>query len=1160
MAFKTSVNIRFDVGKDEFINRYIPTPSHTEALKGLLDGFVRDSNRSHIIVGAYGTGKSLLATIISSIVSKSVSETEVEKLINKFTHFDDYIADQIHAANSLEKKYIPILLTGNEGRFRQAILSNIIKALNLRNIEVVLPGVTEKIIESVDKWKNEFPPTYNAFINLLEERRTDIDKWINEIKNQNENEINYFNDIYPTLTSGATFEVGFNEGFLTQMEYITELLNQNNLGLIIVHDEFGRFLQGLNSSSLNETMQDIQDLAELTDREKSLQFILLTHKSLRQYFSGMNAEIAREFQRIEKRFRQYNITSDQATFLKIAEVILTENIQDKPAITSDNYDNTITNLQKYTLFPSLNPTERERIIVKSMYPLHPVSLFILPQLSSVFGQNERTLFTFLESEETGGLINHIAKSDSYYMPFQLFDYFFSDASGGDVDTDVSKNLLLYKKAVARIPDNIVNKKLALNLIKFISIWNICGLQKEQKLSTEFLEFAMQMERSDLEPLINLLSNKKVIRFNRLGEYWEIHTGSAIDIQEKISQKKKEYAPTHEDVSKILLRNLSKRYYFPESYNDEKEMTRFAKVELLLDSDLTKIDRSRWTNSDTDLMIYYVIPEEKNAAEIKNEIMKVPSLEKEIFAIHPIPLSTVKEEIIESSVIESFMKDKDLLTEDKGIKEELSILLKEVNHVINKYLSLLSNFDENITWISNKSSNSIASAIDLSMFLSEKCYELYGETPTIINDSFNRMNCSSQQKVGAKKLIDNIINSPNEEQFGIEGNGPSYAIYASIFKNNHHFDKNVNDLDYRNIDYRPYRLLRDKLINLLDENPKGNFSDIINVFTGTPFGIRKPIIPILFVAMMRDRWNEFMLYRNGIYVPGLNGSKLYEILEEEGPENYQYEYEQIDEEFIQFFNLIENHFFEYIEERLDGKNNSRLIQICGTLVKWLRSLPRFTQISNSVNEEFISLRDLIRRTEVKPHQSVTELYELYNDDIVKLLRLKEYGENHLNEVKSDLEQIILKHCNCNDFSTLLKWSMDQHEFLKKNNELVKSLLNTKDHEDWLLTFLEIFSGVRVEDWSDKTYEKFIVDLEQSYDNVINFYKSEQNDNEENTKEKSEFITLEIGNKTKVISKVDFSVKAKTVYTNIDRILRNAGRNIPKNEMEYMIYLLLDQYVE
>ncbi len=1160
MAFKTSVNIRFDVGKDEFINRYIPTPSHTEVLKGLLDGFVKEGNRSHIIVGAYGTGKSLIATVISSIMSKNASSKGLEKLINKFTHFDDYIADQLRTASSLEMKYLPVLLTGNEGRFRQAILLNIIKILKSEGIEVVLPGISEKIIESIDKWQKQFPDTYKSFTKLIESKGKNIEKWIEDIKNQNEDEIAYFNAIYPTLTSGATFEIGYNESFLTQMEHIVDVLSKNNLGLIIVHDEFGRFLQGLNNSSLNETMQDIQDLAEITDREKSLQFMLITHKSLRQYFKGMHEDIAREFQRIEKRFRQYNITSDQATFLKIAEVILTENIQEKPEISKETYENTLTRLKSYPLFPSLNPSERERIIAKSMYPLHPVSLFMLPHLSSVFGQNERTLFTFLESEETGGLINHIRKSNVYFKPHQLFDYFFSDATENDIDVEISRNLLLYKKAVARIPDTLVDKRHALNLLKFISIWNLCSLQKEQKLSTEFLMFAMQMDHIELEPYLNVLSKQKVIRFNRLGEYWEIHTGSTIDINEKISSKKLDYIPSEIEIQKILLKNLDRKYYFPEKYNDDKEMTRFANVELLLESNIDKINMLMMKNSDTDLTLYYVIPENKSSEEISKKLIRLSRSEKDIFSVHPTPLSSIQQELYESIIIEELSSDKALLSEDRGIKEELSILGKEANHVITKYLSALSNFDKNIIWISSKDRLTINSLIDLSELLTKKCFQLYGDTPKIINDSFNRMNCSSQQKVGAKTLIDCIIKSPNESQFGIEGSGPAYAIYASVFKNNSNFDINVNKLDYKYIEYVPYRLLRKKLIDLLDKQPKGNFADIINIFTETPFGIRKPVVPILLVAMLRDRWNEFMLYRNEIFVPGLNGSKLYEILEEEGPENYQYTYEKIDEDYIQFFNSLENHFADFIEERLEGQNNSRLIQICGTLVKWLRSLPRFTQISSTVNRDFEQLRDRIRRTEVKPQQSITELFYLYKDNIIHLLCLKEYAESFIVEVEKDLEQVIMEKLNVKDFTDLYDWAQSQHEYSKKNNDLIKTILITENRLNWVPIFIENFSGVRIDDWSDKTYEKFVIDLQQNYQDVINFNKIEDSKEDDEVKEINEFITLEIGNKTKVISKVDFSVKTKTVYTNIDRIIRNAGRNIPKNEMEYMIYLLLEQYVE
>lgn len=1154
MAFKTSVNIRFDVGNDEFINRYIPTPSHSEVLKSVLDGFINNGDSSHIIIGAYGTGKSLLATVVSSIVSKNISTKAVEKLINKFNHFDNYIAKQIQAAYNLERKYIPILLTGNEGRFRQAILSNVVRALKLLNIDIILPGVCRKILDAIKMWKNEFPSTYETFIDLLTKNGKEIEKWIDEIKKQNENEIKFFVNIYPKLTSGATFDFGFNESLITQMEYVTEVLEENNLGILLVYDEFGRFLQELNSSQLNETMQDIQDLAELVNRKNSLQLMLITHKSLRQYFKGMHDEVSKEFQKIEKRFRQYHITSDQATFLKIAEVILTENIQHKPQIKKEEYEKTLSQLKKFPLFPSLNPTVKEKVIVKLMYPLHPVTLFMLPHLSNVFGQNERTLFTFLESEETGGLYNHMLKSTFYYRPYQLFDYFFPNPSENDVDLEVAHHIFLYKKAVARIPDNLINKKYAFNFIKFITLWNLCGLQKEQKLSSNFLKFAMQDETNEVEEILDILSEHKVIRFNRVGEYWELHTGSSIDIHDKIESKKAKYILNKGNILKVLTKNLGKKYYFPEKYNDEKDMTRFAKVQIILEDDLDGLKPG--LKKDSDLSIYYVIPQKDlYDDQLIKKISSLSRLEDVIFAVHSVPLETIKNELLESYIIEELLRDKEFLSEEKGVKEELNLLLKEANFVVYKYLSSFTEFDETVLWITDTGRKHLKSEIDLSELLSEKCNSLYPDTPKIINDSFNRMNISVPQKKGAISLIDGIINCPNECKFGIQGSGPDYAIYASIFKNNGRFDLNVNNLDYSNIKYPPYRLLRTKLVNLLDEKPRGNFNDIVNIFTAPPFGIRKPVVPILLVAMLRDRWNEFMLYRNEMFVPGLNGEKLYEILDEEGPENYQYVYEKIDEEYIEFFNSLENHFSDFIEERLEGEGKSRLIQICGTLVKWLRSLPRFTQLTNLVNGEFSNLRDLIRRTEVKPQKSIAEIFEKYRkDNIVELLRVKEYAESFLDNFKDSLINSIFQTCDVTSFDMLKIWAESLHEYVKKNNKLARTVLSIRN-QNWLECFVGNYIGVQVEDWSDTTYELFKNQLKQDYYDAVSFKETKQDDSQNH-----DFINLKIGNKTKVISKVEFSVKTKTIYTNIDRIIRNAGRNIPKKELEYMIYVLMEQYID
>lgn len=328
MVFKSSVNIKFDIGNVEFIKNYIPTPSHAEAMRGIIEGFVeKDANRSHIIVGPYGTGKSLLANLIGSLVAKLINTNDISMLVNKFDRVDDHIATRIKEVSNLPVTYLPILLSGNEGRFRQTILSNVLKQLKDQGIEVVLPGLATKILDSINIWENTYPETYKKFNMQLEQDGKQLVRWIEEIKKQDEKEIKYFSGIYPLLTAGASFDIDYDYSFLSQMEYLTLVMQENNVGIFIVYDEFARFLQGLSSSKFNEAMQDIQDLSELANRSNFIHFLLIAHKSLRHYFNDLNNDSAREFQRIEKRFNNYLVKSDQATFLRIAEIIMTKNIE-----------------------------------------------------------------------------------------------------------------------------------------------------------------------------------------------------------------------------------------------------------------------------------------------------------------------------------------------------------------------------------------------------------------------------------------------------------------------------------------------------------------------------------------------------------------------------------------------------------------------------------------------------------------------------------------------------------------------------------------------------------------------------------------------------------------------------------------------------------------
>ena len=116
------------------------------------------------------------------------------------------------------------------------------------------------------------------------------------------------------------------------------------------------------------------------------------------------------------------IKNDQETFFDLAHEIIMNFVNNPCPKDYLNYQ--ISMLRKYNLF-DYNQTVIENKIIKGCFPIHPIALFLLSKLSSLYGQNERTLFTFLESEETGGLLYHISKRENtLYLSYNLFDYFF----------------------------------------------------------------------------------------------------------------------------------------------------------------------------------------------------------------------------------------------------------------------------------------------------------------------------------------------------------------------------------------------------------------------------------------------------------------------------------------------------------------------------------------------------------------------------------------------------------------------------------------------------------------------------------------------------------------------------------------------------------------
>ncbi|ANB59219.1 hypothetical protein [Anoxybacteroides amylolyticum] len=1136
MTFKASVNIKFDFGKKEFFERYIPTPSHAEVLRGLLKGFNGTGSKAHIVVGPYGTGKSLLGTLVSSIVSKVVEKETFNVLVEKFNQVDDEIYRELDKVRNQKRIYLPVILNGYEGTFRQAVLSAIVRTLKENKIPIVVPGIVSKILSIIDMWENDYPKTYDHFLKLLRECKKDLELWRLELLSFNEMEIEWFKTIYPSLTSGAQFVIDYEDDFISQVQYVLKELDKKNIGIFMVYDEFGRFLQNMPVEQIHQTMQDIQDLAELADHNtNNFHLMYITHKNLRHYFFRYSDEYRSEFQRIEKRYVLYHIENDRATYVRLIQNVLRELYSGKK-ITEDKEKEYIRYLRRFSIFPELNQVEIENLVVQGAYPLHPVSLALLPTLSSLFGQNERTLFTFLESSQVGGLLNFVSKYDSVYTASNLFDYFFPILEEIEVYEEFS-DLNVYQKLIKKIP-NLSEKHS--NILKFITLWNIAGMQSKCPLTLEFISFAMDREESEVEAYLKELTKMKAIRFNSIRGYWELFEGSAFNIDEMIENKLQVLNLSREKRLQILEEHIVKKFYLANEYNDVKSMTRFASVHFIFSSDILNGNLSVLNHKkQADSLIYLVLLE---SATDRENVISILFNQKDSYNFYCVPAfeyASVNKYVEEYEIVNLLLKDSDLLKSDLDLKQELILKREEISFGIRRFVGRYSNFQEKLEWVVCGEKREIKNEYILEKLLSNVMFDIYPHTPEVRNDSFNRKFVNRVQLKAAYTVVDHIIKYHDKPSLNIAGNGPDYLIYATIFKNN---QLDIRQLD--NIKSESFRLLRKSLIELLEKKPSGDLSDLVNILRNPPFGIREPLIPIYIVSLLRDKWDNISFYRNDMYVAEINGENLFKMIEE--AEQYIYFYYEFGNEYEELFKLLEGLFERYIDDELAAA--PKHLKIAKASLRWMRSLSRFAQVSSDMEEELIQLKEKIRQIEVNPNQSLEALIKKYGNNLELLKEHVSAIESFYINKKEQVKNKVYEMMNVSSYEELVNWANEQDPVSKKQNRLVVAILDS-DSENWFDLLTDRMVGVSFDTWSDNTVQMFFNQISNEYSQLANGnVNKEQN------------IHLIIDGDTKVISRVNLSPKSQTLYQNINRIIRNGGKTVPQEEIEYLIYQLVKEFVK
>ena len=281
----------------------------------------------------------------------------------------------------------------------------------------------------IANWKEEYPETYEKFLSALDEP---IEDFILSLKEYNVSAYERFIDLYPSLTSGSSFNPFLGFDVVELYEKVVDKLSEIGYdGVYIVYDEFSKYLE---SSIGNATISDIkllQDFAEKCTRsgKKQMHLMLICHKDIANYIdNNLPKEKVDGWRGVSGRFTHTTLHNNFSQMYEIISAVIKKEPSFWSDFTSENKVRFSELEERYKangLIDSKND-DGVKAAIYGCYPLHPISTFILPRLSEKVAQNERTLFTFLSSQEKHTLSAFLDDAEGDFpmlTPDYVYDYF-----------------------------------------------------------------------------------------------------------------------------------------------------------------------------------------------------------------------------------------------------------------------------------------------------------------------------------------------------------------------------------------------------------------------------------------------------------------------------------------------------------------------------------------------------------------------------------------------------------------------------------------------------------------------------------------------------------------------------------------------------------------
>ncbi len=884
-AYTRSINLPRDTENIELVRAYLPTSRAIQALRQIARGLGQATgNRALALIGPYGSGKSAFGLFLAALLGPKGSATH-QAAIATLQAAEAALAEHFQQALTTRRGFLRVPINGVPDSLVRQVMSALVVAAE----------------------QNGFTKAEVSELRAAAHPGTPLDQVV---------------------------------GLIRKVQAVWS--TQGGTGLLIEIDELGKFLEYESYHPQHREIHLLQLLAEHAQQAHAapLQLVVLLQQSFEYYIDRLGKQLGDEWRKIQGRFEAIAFLEPAEQLLRVVAAAF-EPTGPRPPAVEAQLTAWIARLAAEGALP-LGLDERSACQqLGHCYPLHPLTLLILPVLCQKVAQNERTLFSYLGSREPFGLHERLGQMHlgDWIEPWELYDYFILNQAGGFADPLTYHRWVEVVTALERFdgpPDDP-----AVRLLKTIGLLNLIGAQRGLKASQPLLQLVFG---DALGALLGRLEAASIIHFRHYSQEYRVWQGSDFDLHAALNQAVAEQAslPLVDILNQLaLLKPIVAR----------RATIKIGTLRCFVPG---FTDRDRWppkTQTDGELRLWFYL-----AAEQEEPRLPWGSAQ-EVVAFCPFT-ARLRETLVTWRALQDLPKRHATLHHDPVAQREHRAWLANAEAETMQLVRALLERPESLRWFWGGAEQPVRDRRDLQQQLSnwvEEC--CYPHAPLIKNELVNWEQPSASANTGRKRLLAAMLHAADQEDLGIEKSPAERSLYLSLLKASGLHRQEGGRFGFHAPPAEdPCRLqpVWEGITRVLGDrgHRQVELSEIYAVLQKPPYGVKLGVLPILLVAYLLAYHREVALYQEGAFCEVLTIDQV-ELLCRR-PALFALERFELTglraDLFERYLGSVVGHLHE----------DATLLDIVRPLVRFISSLPEYSQYCLGLSPEAESVRHAFRQ--------------------------------------------------------------------------------------------------------------------------------------------------------------------------------------------------------